>query len=42
MAPKIRLPTEARQKEIIGAVLALAADNSPDAITTRETVNSIV
>lgn len=35
MAPKTRLPTEARQKEIIGAVLALAADNSPDAITTQ-------
>lgn len=32
---KIRLPAEARQQEIIQAVLALAAGNSPDAITTQ-------
>jgi len=32
---KTRLPTEARQLEIIRAVLALAAHGSPDAITTQ-------
>jgi TetR/AcrR family transcriptional regulator len=32
---KTRLPAEARQLEIVRAVLALAAENSPDAITTQ-------
>ena len=32
---KTRLPTEARQLEIVHAVLALTAENSPDAITTQ-------
>ena len=34
-----RLPTEARQLEIIRAVLALAAHGSPDAITTQAIAN---
>lgn len=33
--PKTRLPAEARQLEIVRAVLALAAEDSPDAITTQ-------
>lgn len=36
---KTRLPTEARQLEIIRAVLALAAHGSPDAITTQAIAN---
>lgn len=32
---KTRLPAEARQLEIVRAVLALAAEDSPDAITTQ-------
>jgi len=37
--PKTRLSTEARQLEIVRAVLALAAENSPDAITTQAIAN---
>ncbi len=36
---KTRLPAEARQLEIVRAVLALAAENSPDAITTQAIAN---
>lgn len=34
-APRHRLTTEARQREIVAAVLALARERGPDAITTQ-------
>ena len=37
--PKTRLSSEARQLEIVRAVLALAAHDSPDAITTQAIAN---
>lgn len=41
MKPQTRRPAEVRQKEIVQAVLALAADNSPDAITTQAIANHL-
>lgn len=38
---KTRRPAEVRQKEIVQAVLTLAADNSPDAITTQAIANHL-
>ncbi|MCM2251164.1 MAG: TetR/AcrR family transcriptional regulator [Ramlibacter sp.] len=35
MAPRQRLNTDQRQREIVGAVLALACERGPDAITTQ-------
>ena len=41
MKPQTRRSAEVRQKEIVQAVLALAADNSPDAITTQAVANRL-
>ena len=36
-----RLPTEARQAEIVAAALRLAQDSSPAAITTTDLANAV-
>ena len=40
-APRQRLMTDARQREIVGAVLALACERGPDAITTQAIADRI-
>ena len=40
-APRQRLMTEERQREIVGAVLALARERGPDAITTQAIADRI-
>ena len=40
-APRQRLMTEERQREIVGAVLALACERGPDAITTQAIADRI-
>ena len=39
--PRVRMSSEERQAEIVGAVLALARERGPDAITTQDIATRI-